>query len=181
MSSFKQAWKSLCNILPPTSMAMSNATSVVLHLKGISGRMPLTHAPMSPTSSTMGPLKTPILFVWWLLRTSETKPMKRFGCEGLGLWFFLILLATITFTATPGLGSWTSVAASSAMLVVVGSMLGRSAPEDVAFGVAVVRFQADGSLVNVGTASGSVPGKQTVPRSEMTGLLLALLHTKVDE
>ena len=46
------------------------------------------------------------------------------------------------------------------------------------FGVAVVRILADGSLEEVGVASGSVPGKQTVPRSEMTGLLRALLHTK---
>ena len=37
---------------------------------------------------------------------------------------------------------------------------------------------ADGSLVELGVASRSVPGKQTVPRSEMTGLLHALLHTK---
>ena len=48
------------------------------------------------------------------------------------------------------------------------------------FGVAVVRLLADGSLLNVGTASWSVPGKQTVPRSEMTGLLHALMHTKGD-
>ena len=48
------------------------------------------------------------------------------------------------------------------------------------FGVAVVRLLADGSLLHVGVASGSVPGKQTVPRSEMVGLLHALMHTKGD-
>ena len=46
------------------------------------------------------------------------------------------------------------------------------------FGVAVVRMLADGSLVEVGVAAGSAPGKQTVLRSEMTGLLHAPLHTK---
>ena len=46
------------------------------------------------------------------------------------------------------------------------------------FGIRIIRLRTDGSFELVGSAFGSVPGKQTVPRSEMTGLLHALMHTK---
>ena len=48
------------------------------------------------------------------------------------------------------------------------------------FGVSIVKLCRDGTFQLVGSAFGSVPGKQTVPRSEMAGLLHALLHTKGD-
>ena len=48
------------------------------------------------------------------------------------------------------------------------------------FGVSIVRLLRNGGFELVGSAYGSVPGKQTVPRSEMAGLLPALLHTKGD-
>ena len=48
------------------------------------------------------------------------------------------------------------------------------------FGIGIIRLSSDGSFEWVGSAFGSVPGKQTVPRSEMTGLLHALMHTKGD-
>ena len=48
------------------------------------------------------------------------------------------------------------------------------------FGIGIIRLRTDGSFELVGSAFGSVPGKQTVPRSEMTGLLHALMHTKGD-
>ena len=67
-------------------------------------------------------------------------------------------------------------------------MVGKSALGDVAsvlllfVCLLMVLFSllADGTVLTVCTASGSVHGKQTVPRSEMTGLLHALLHTKGD-
>ena len=55
-----------------------------------------------------------------------------------------------------------------------------SAPEGAVFGLGIVKLRSDGSFELVGSAFGSVPGKQTVPRSEMTGLLHALMHTKGD-
>ena len=48
------------------------------------------------------------------------------------------------------------------------------------FGMGIVKLSSDGSFEVVGSSFGSVPGKQTVPRSEMIGLLHALMHTKGD-
>ena len=56
----------------------------------------------------------------------------------------------------------------------------RSARGDAALALQPFRFTRDGSFHRIGHASWSVLGTQTVPRSEITGLLHALRHTKGD-